>query len=209
MSFQHIDEDRECYCARNRLTFHMWVSCARGFSPIENVEDSENHFHFFHYKSQASQPCYRRMYIKHNVLYDILYCCSYSIFREVPLKICATCYIWFITYHGTWHVQTCFSDGSVPLCDKVTTVWGFCVYKQVISVVTESPVHSIIPHYIHYLHHPCLVSFQFMPSIFTGFFAEMATEWTEESVYLCLQLFVSLLPLNHKLLKELSYYNIS
>jgi hypothetical protein len=31
----------------------------------------------------------------------------------------------------------------------------------------------------------------------------MATEWTEESVNLCLQLFVSLLPLNHKLLKEL------
>jgi symplekin len=33
---------------------------------------------------------------------------------------------------------------------------------------------------------------------------EMATEWTEESVNLCLQLFVSLLPLNHKLLKDLA-----
>ncbi|CAI8001683.1 Symplekin [Geodia barretti] len=33
---------------------------------------------------------------------------------------------------------------------------------------------------------------------------EIATEWTEESVNLCLQLFVSLLPLNHKLLKDLA-----
>ena len=31
---------------------------------------------------------------------------------------------------------------------------------------------------------------------------EVASEWTEETVNLCLQLFVFLLPLNHKLLKE-------
>jgi symplekin len=33
---------------------------------------------------------------------------------------------------------------------------------------------------------------------------EVASEWTEETVNLCLQLFISLLPLNHKLLKDLA-----
>ena len=34
------------------------------------------------------------------------------------------------------------------------------------------------------------------------FLAEVASEWTEETVSLCLGLFVALLPINHKLLKE-------
>ena len=49
--------------------------------------------------------------------------------------------------------------------------------------------------FLEFLHGTCI-------SLTVFLCVEVASEWTEETVNLCLQLFISLLPLNHKLLKE-------